>query len=296
MMSDAQTGYALGIMFGLNTGPEQRQAMGDRLAALVRANGYRIGTGFVGTPLILDALTETGHLDAAERLLLQTDNPSWLYSVRMGATTIWERWDSMLEDGSINPGEMTSFNHYAFGAVADWLHRTVAGLAPAEPGYRTLRIAPRPLDALTSAEASHETPYGLARVAWHRDGETVDVEATVPANTTAEVLLPDGSAVRQVGSGTHRWSVRVPLRAAERGTVDDRTSLAEVIDDREAYDAIVAALQSRDEDIASDFRRRTRWTPGRSVGEALRFVPAGTRSAVDEALARLNEERSPAAP
>ncbi|MGL1682664.1 hypothetical protein ACSTIO_23860, partial [Vibrio parahaemolyticus] len=84
---------------------------------------------FVGTPLVADALTDGGHLAAAERLLLQTECPSWLYPVTMGATTVWERWDSMLPDGSVNPGEMTSFNHYALGAVADWLHRTVAGLA-----------------------------------------------------------------------------------------------------------------------------------------------------------------------
>jgi hypothetical protein len=87
-----------------------------------------------------------------------------------GATTIWERWDSMLPDGSINPGEMTSFNHYAFGAVADWLHRTVAGLAPAAPGYRTLRIAPRPGPGITSAAATHEAPYGPAEVSWTLSG------------------------------------------------------------------------------------------------------------------------------
>ena len=97
-------------------------------------SGYRIGTGFVGTPIIQDALTQTGHLDTARRLLVQTENPSWLYPVTMGATTIWERWDSMLPDGTINPGQMTSFNHYAFGAIGDWLHRVVAGLAPDAPG------------------------------------------------------------------------------------------------------------------------------------------------------------------
>ncbi len=101
-----------------------------RLAALVRASGYRISTGFVGTPLICDALCSQGYAEAAFRLLMQRECPSWLYPVTMGATTIWERWDSMLPDGKVNPGEMTSFNHYALGAVADWLHRTAAGLAP----------------------------------------------------------------------------------------------------------------------------------------------------------------------
>ena len=103
---------------------------------LVAENGYRIATGFAGTPYIADALTETGHLDDAYRLVTQQECPSWLYPVTMGATTIWERWDSMLPDGTINPGPMTSFNHYAFGSIADWMHRTIGGLSALEPGYR----------------------------------------------------------------------------------------------------------------------------------------------------------------
>ncbi len=113
VLSDAQTVYALAIMWDLLPSEEQRDEAGRRLADLVRESGYRISTGFVGTPLVADALTTTGHADVAYRLLLQTECPSWLYPVTMGATTIWERWDSMLPDGSINPGEMTSFNHYA---------------------------------------------------------------------------------------------------------------------------------------------------------------------------------------
>ncbi|WP_394771610.1 family 78 glycoside hydrolase catalytic domain [Lacisediminihabitans sp.] len=206
MVSDAQTGYATAIVFGLSGSSAQRARMGERLAELVTANGYRIGTGFVGTPVIADALTATGHLATAGRLLTQTENPSWLYPVTMGATTIWERWDSMLEDGSINPGEMTSFNHYALGAVADWLHRTVAGLAPAAPGYRVIRIAPQPLAELDHATASLDTPYGPARVAWRREGDCVVVEAEVPANATAEVVLPGGEPI-MVGSGAHSWTV-----------------------------------------------------------------------------------------
>ena len=151
--SDAQTVYALAIVFGLLDEPV-RQKAGDRLAALVAESGYRISTGFAGTPFVTDALTATGHLDDAYRLLLQQECPSWLYSVTMGATTVWERWDSMLPDGSINPGEMTSFNHYALGAVADWMHRVIGGVAPAEPGYRTVRVAPRPGGGITWASTS----------------------------------------------------------------------------------------------------------------------------------------------
>jgi alpha-L-rhamnosidase len=134
MTSDAETAYALAIEFALLTSDEQRRRAGVRLAELVRESGYHIATGFVGTPIVCDALSRAGEVDVAYNLLLQRECPSWLYPVTMGATTIWERWDSMRPDGTINPGEMTSFNHYALGAVADWLQRSVGGLAPAAPG------------------------------------------------------------------------------------------------------------------------------------------------------------------
>ncbi|WP_150307258.1 family 78 glycoside hydrolase catalytic domain [Planctomonas psychrotolerans] len=210
MLSDATTAYALAIRFGIVTDEERLTTMGDRLASLVRAADYTMTTGFVGTPLIQGALVQTGHADVAERLLTQTRIPSWLYAVTMGATTIWERWDSMLEDGSINPGEMTSFNHYALGAIADWLHTDLAGLAPAEPGYRRLRIRPLVLDGFDHATASHETPYGLAESGWRRDGDSVVVTAVVPPNARADVHLPGSVDVVEVGSGAHSWTVTVP--------------------------------------------------------------------------------------
>src|SRR3954449_9961231 len=161
VLSDCPTVYALALQWALLPTEEQRRRAGERLADLVRTSGFRISTGFLGTPLIADALTDAGHPELAYRLLLQTGCPSWLYAVTMGATTVWERWDSMLADGRINPGEMTSFNHYALGAVADWLHRTVAGLAPGAPGYRSIVVRPLPGGGLTHARARHLTPYGL---------------------------------------------------------------------------------------------------------------------------------------
>jgi alpha-L-rhamnosidase len=205
----SQTAYALALEFGL-LAPEQREHAGRLLAEQVLQDGFHIASGFLGTPLVTDALTNAGQLATAYALLMQRENPSWLYPVMMGATTIWERWDSMLPDGSINPGDMTSFNHYAFGAVADWLHRTVAGLAPSEPGYRRFRVAPRPGRGLTSAAATHETPYGPAAVAWTLSGGTVfSLEVTVPPNTTADIVLPDGSAPVQVCPGRHCFGATI---------------------------------------------------------------------------------------
>ncbi|GGR28976.1 glycoside hydrolase family 78 protein [Deinococcus ruber] len=205
IISDSATAYALGLEFGLLGTEGQRQKSGERLKMLLRENGDHISTGFVGTPLICDALCAVGAVREAYLLLTQEECPSWLYPVTMGATTVWERWDSMLPDGSINPGEMTSFNHYALGAVADWLHRRVAGLAPAEPGYRRLEIRPLPGGPLTHASARHVTPYGEASSGWRTENGEFVLDVQVPPNTSARVTLPTTGEVFEVGSGVHVW-------------------------------------------------------------------------------------------
>ncbi len=212
LASDAPTAYALALRFDLLASPSQRVRAANRLAELVRRDDYRIGTGFVGTPLVCDALVDAGFADDAYHLLLQTRCPSWLYPVTMGATTVWERWDSLRPDGSINRTEMTSFNHYALGAIADFLHRVVAGLAPAEPGYRTLLVRPCIGGGLTHAEAALRTPYGHAAVQWTRTADRLAVDVVVPIGSTARVELP-GSAAVDVGPGRHHFDR--PHRPAE---------------------------------------------------------------------------------
>ncbi|SDX56424.1 alpha-L-rhamnosidase [Arthrobacter sp. cf158] len=208
MTSDAQTAYALAIVFDLFPDAGSKARAGSRLAELVRANGNRIGTGFAGTPVVSDALTIAGEIEAAYDLLLEKECPSWLYAVGQGGTTIWERWDSMLPDGSINPGEMTSFNHYALGAVADWMHRVVAGLAPLEPGYRRILVKPQPGGSLTWASARHETPYGTASVLWKIDDGNLSVVVEIPTGTTARIELP-GQEPLEAGSGRHEFAVQL---------------------------------------------------------------------------------------
>lgn len=199
--SDCATVYTLAIVFGL-LDEETGQLAGKRLAQLVAERGYRVSTGFAGTPYVTDALTRTGHLDDAYRLLLERGCPSWLYPVTMGATTVWERWDAMLPDGSINPGEMTSFNHYALGAVADWMHRTIGGLSPTEPGYARVRIAPRPGGGLTWARTALETRHGRIEVSWQLEAGTLTVRSTLPPGVTG-VLALDGQDELMLAAGTH---------------------------------------------------------------------------------------------
>src|SRR5579884_316850 len=243
VLSDAETAYALALEFGLLKNVEQRRHAGQRLVALVRESGYHISTGFVGTPLICDALCSVGEIEAAFHLLTQRECPSWLYSVTMEATTIWERWDSLLPDGSVNPGQMTSFNHYALGAVADWLHRTVAGLAPAAPGYRRIAVQPHPGGGLTHARARHITPYGAAECAWTSEGGQIEVVVVVPPNATASITLPGNDAKPiEAGSGRYHWSYPYSIERVRHPRSLD-SQISEFIDDPEAWRTVLSTIR-----------------------------------------------------
>jgi alpha-L-rhamnosidase len=202
MTSDTQCAYALAISFGLFDGdPALKLRAGDRLAELVRDGGYTVATGFAGTPYILPALTDTGHIEEAYRLFLSTDCPSWLYQVKMGATTTWERWDSQRPDGSFNPGGMTSFNHYSLGSVATWMHETIGGITPIQAGWQEFEVSPQPGGGIDTAHVAHLSPYGLIDLAWERKGKNLNIDLTVPTGTTAVVNI--GSQTERLGAGRH---------------------------------------------------------------------------------------------
>lgn len=290
LLSDSATAYALALVFDLIDDDDQRQHAADRLAEIVAGNGYKIATGFIGTPIITDALSANGHADVAYRLLLQTDAPSWLYTVKQGATTIWERWDSLLPDGAVNPSGMTSFNHYAFGAVADWMHRVVAGLAPAEPGYRRIRIAPQPpRRGLSSASATLNTPYGTAQVSWRLADGQVEVSATVPVGVTADVVLPSG-ATSQATSGTHQWTEPFAVDALIRPefTVDSR--MAEIVDDKPALEVLTGVIAKwvpgAAEHMSGGLRGQDDVTPRQITG--MLPDPAGVLADLERGFAAIN--------
>ncbi|KAF4981577.1 hypothetical protein FZEAL_2643 [Fusarium zealandicum] len=216
LTSDTQTAYCLAICFNLLESHQVARA-GDRLAGVVRRNNFRVGTGFAGTPYVCEALTRTGHSDVAYSMLLNESCPSWLYPITVGATTMWERWDSMLPDGTINPGDMTSFNHYAYGAVAMFMVERLAGLQQLEPGWKKARVQPEIGGEFTWATAQHLTPYGIVSSSWtlkedssEKGAFILKVDVVVPPTTTMEVVLPtpEGPKTETVGSGKWTFSTR----------------------------------------------------------------------------------------
>jgi alpha-L-rhamnosidase len=229
--SDSQTAYVLALMFDLLS-PEMKKKATEYLVADIKARGNHLSTGFLGTPYLCHVLSDNGQLSVAYDLLLQESFPSWLFPVKMGATTIWERWDGQKPDSTFQDVGMNSFNHYAYGAIGDWMYRVVAGIEIGKPGYKHILIQPKPDSRLTYAKATYNSNYGDIASGWElRDGK-LTVTVTIPANTTATITLPDakienvtsnsgtlsssqdfrnakeenGNAVFDVGSGTYTFT------------------------------------------------------------------------------------------
>lgn len=195
MIAPTQTAHVLPLIFNLVDG-EIKERIANELNELVIENDYHLSTGFVGTPYICFALTQNGYHETALKLLLQKTYPSWLYPITKGATTIWEHWDGIKLDGSFWSDDMNSFNHYAYGAIGDWLYRSVAGLDinEAKPGFKSIRILPHfGGEKLTKARASYKSLYGKVVSGWEVDTDHITVEIELPVNTTAAVYLPYAS-------------------------------------------------------------------------------------------------------
>ncbi|OKP99100.1 glycoside hydrolase family 78 protein [Paenibacillus sp. P46E] len=211
-----QTACVLALMFGLVEGTAKERTVG-KLLKLLEESHYHLTTGFVGTPYLNLVLSEAGHTDVAYQLLLQTDYPSWLYQVTKGATTIWEHWDGMKEDGSFWSKDMNSFNHYAYGAIGDFLYRHVAGIELDEdfPGYKKFVIQPQPGGDLTWAAAELETMYGRIRSEWRTAADRLEVSVSVPPNATAELYLPN-AGLAQVRESDGLLELAAGVHSAEQ--------------------------------------------------------------------------------
>jgi alpha-L-rhamnosidase len=187
----SQTSYVLALKFGLLPDNLRKKAA-LFLVNDIKGRRNHLSTGFLGTPYIAHELSNAGFTDVAYDLLLQETYPSWLYPVKMGATTIWERWDGQKTDSTFQDAGMNSFNHYAYGAIGDWMYRISAGIETMEPGYRHLRLEPHPSKKLSYAKASYEGPYGKISSGWERKGGKIIVTVSIPPNSDAIVYIPVG--------------------------------------------------------------------------------------------------------
>jgi alpha-L-rhamnosidase len=210
LASNTQTAYTLALQFDLLPDAIRAEAA-RRLAENVLSYNYHLTTGFLGTPFICGVLSRFGYDDVAYKLLLQDTYPSWLYPVKMGATTIWERWDGIKPDGSLQDPAMNSFNHYAYGAIGDFLYETVAGIKPSSPGYKTILIEPHPGGGLTFANASLVTGYGKVSVNWKIENGKFKLDVELPLHTTSEIRMPGVAEPLHVGSGKMHFETKTAL-------------------------------------------------------------------------------------
>lgn len=250
---DSQTSYVLTLMNDLEPDHLREQVI-EQFTETLERRDWHLSTGFLGVDGLLPALTKAGRTDIAYRLLLNESYPSWGYEIGWGATTIWERWNSINPDGSFNDVGMNSFNHYAYGAVGEWMYRTMAGVSAGEPGYREVLVAPEPGDGIDHSSFTLDTRYGTVRSDWEKTSGGLDLAVEIPANTTGEVRVPaysehavtegglpaadaegvrfveyaDGAAVYEVGSGSYDFAIDRALGELGEAAADT-SALAEQI-------------------------------------------------------------------
>ena len=219
LASNTQTAYSLALAFDL-VGAGQKEKMAGRLADDVKRFGH-ITTGFLGTPLICHVLSDYGYLEEAYMLLNRKEYPSWLYPITKGATTIWERWDGIKADGTFQDEGMNSFNHYAYGAIGEWLYRVVAGIEIDEekPGYKHIIIQPHPGGGMTYAKARVDSMYGAVESGWRLEGKTMTVDVEIPPNTDATVRLPRAKLADVTEGGSKLGEVKGIIENSQEGDV-----------------------------------------------------------------------------
>ena len=227
IVSETQTGAILSLYFNLAREKDRPRIL-QTLLTNIENHKNHLATGFVGTPYICHTLSENGAHGMASTLFMREDYPSWLYSVNMGATTIWERWDSIKPDGAFDESGMNSLNHYANGSVGDWMYRKVAGLTQLEPGYKKFKVQPMFVKGIEEAGVEFYSVYGKIESKWScRDGK-IRVKVVVPANTTAVICLPEKEGRIEVGSGIYEYEYDTETSLAyERFSME--STLADIV-------------------------------------------------------------------
>lgn len=220
IVSETQTGAILSLYFNLAR-EKDRERILQTLKTNIENHKNHLATGFVGTPYLCHTLSENGEHELAATVFMKEDYPSWLYAVNMGATTVWERWNSIMPDGSFDVSGMNSLNHYAYGSIGDWMYRKVAGVSQLKPGYKKFKVQPKFVKGIEEAGVTFESVYGQIESKWScKDGKICGY-VNVPVNTTAEIHLPEKEEVLTVGSGVYEYEYETTTNLAyERFSMD----------------------------------------------------------------------------
>lgn len=280
--SQTQTAYALVLCFGLCR-EEHRQRIARDLAKNVENHRNHLTTGFIGTPYLCRALTENGYHDVAGKIFMGEDFPGWLREVKLGATTIWERWDSMHDDGTFDTSGMNSFNHYAFGAIGEWMLESLAGIQAARPGYRESVLRPRFIQGLTEVHGERKTPYGTVKCGWRCKGGEITVEVSIPANTMATLYLPEREESVTLGSGSYRYCYPTDTCLEPRRYSLD-TTLGELVKNPLAIQLLEQAMPGAGQMLKMEFLQR------KTLQELVFMSPPGAKELYEGILAQLNAQ------
>jgi alpha-L-rhamnosidase len=198
-----QTAHVIALLMDL--APQHKERTIKDLKGILIKDGLKLKTGFLGTPHLCRVLSENGAHGYACRIFFGEEMPGWLYEVKMGATTIWERWNSVLPDGSISDTGMNSLNHYSYGSIAAWMYRHLVGISPIEPGWRKVRLTPKHCGELSYAKAEVLSPLGAFKFSWERDSDGgISVMGEVPFGARAELVLEDGVIEVEAGGFFYR--------------------------------------------------------------------------------------------
>lgn len=219
IVSETQTGAILSLYFDLARKKDRKRILNTLLTNISNHKNH-LATGFVGTPYICHVLSENGAHEMAAALFMKEDYPSWLYAVNMGATTIWERWNSIRPDGTFDESGMNSLNHYAYGSVGDWIYRKIAGLTQMEPGYKKFQVKPMFVKGIEECELEYASVYGKIVAETSCKNGKIHMHVEVPANTTAVIILPEKNETLEVGSGVYDYEYET-----ETSLVVDRFSM-----------------------------------------------------------------------
>lgn len=280
LVSETQTACILSLKFNLIE-EKFRNRVERTLYKNILAHKNHLATGFIGTPLICHALSDSGYHDLAGQLLLKDDYPSWLYAVKKGATTIWERWNSILPNGDFDTSGMNSLNHYAFGAIGDWMYRRIGGLQPLQPGYKTFKIAPTFIKGIHDFSLSFDSIYGQIESHFSCKDGFITGKVAVPFNTNAVIILPDSNEEHHVGSGEYEYHYASTLDLSfDRFDYD--STLGQLLQEPIA----VAIFQEHAPQILSDDIVKLAFNS--SINQILSVSPSETKLLFDSVLSALN--------